>query len=84
MNCFRCGKPIPGKIYAYNGNAYGKSCFDLLQKRIRIRQASKIESNRIDIIETELCKVPCEFCVHFNEASCPQQQAFKGVVGRKR
>lgn len=84
MNCFRCGKPIPGRIYAYNGNAYGKSCYDLLIKRLRIREATKISSQNIDFIETDICKVKCEFCVHFNETICPQQQQFKGSIGRKR
>ena len=83
--CYRCKSPIKGEFKIVNGKVLGPSCFKLYEKRNRIRsQCASAKQSSVDFIETEICKTNCLECQFFNLTKCPQEEAFKGVLGRRR
>lgn len=85
IRCYRCNSEIKGKSFVVDGKYLGPSCYSLLEKRNRIRaQCELAESTSVSFIETEICKSSCLDCIYFNQPVCPQEEAFEGILGRKR
>jgi hypothetical protein len=85
ISCYRCKGEITGEFKVVRDKFLGPSCFALYQRRNRIRAAvpSK-EQTSPGFVQTDICKTDCIDCMYFNLPKCPQEEAFKGTLGRRR
>lgn len=85
VTCFRCKVPIKGIFNVVRGRFLGPGCFKLYEKRNRIRaQVPAEKQTSVEYITTDICDCDCLDCIYFNRPKCPQEEAYKGILGRRR
>ena len=75
--CNRCGKPIPGIPVVVGDRYFGKGCYEVYYRRMKLRASALISCS-------EYTESTCLDCPFLKQAKCPLEQNNNLTIGRKR
>ena len=75
--CNRCGKPIPGIPYIVGDRYFGKGCYDIYYRRMKLRASLAVTCE-------EQTTTSCIDCPFLKLSKCPLELNTNSIIGRKR